>query len=193
MAQVWREVLKVEKVGVYDNFFDLGGHSLIATRVVARLRNNFSIDLALRKLFELPTIAALAQHVEFLRENQSRRSLPSIVPVPRDRPIPLSFSQRRLWFLQKLDPNLTAYNIPATFRIEGDLNIAALEKALMEIVNRHEVLRTRIVETDGEPFQEIMFRVAMRLPVIDLGRFRKIIGGRSSAAFNRGCAPTLQS
>ena len=119
MAQVWREVLKVEKIGVYDNFFDLGGHSLLATRVVARLRSNFSIDLPLRKLFELPTVAALAEHVDFLRDNQSGVSLPPIVPVSRDRPIPLSFSQRRLWFLQKLDPSLTAYNIPATFRITG--------------------------------------------------------------------------
>ena len=106
VAQVWREVLKLEKIGVYDNFFDLGGHSLLATRVVARLRSNFNIDLPLRKLFELPTVAALAEHIDFLRRNQSGVSVPPIVPVPRDRPIPLSFSQRRLWFLQKLDPNL---------------------------------------------------------------------------------------
>ena len=119
MAQVWREVLKLEKIGVYDNFFDLGGHSLLATRVVARLRSNFSIDLPLRKLFELPTVAGLAEHIDFLRRHQSGISVPPIVPVPRDRPIPLSFSQRRLWFLQKLDPEFTAYNIPATFRITG--------------------------------------------------------------------------
>ena len=106
VAQVWREVLKLEKIGVYDNFFELGGHSLLATRVVARLRSNFNVDLPLRKLFELPTVAGLAEHIDFLRRNQSGVSVPPIVPVPRDRPIPLSFSQRRLWFLQKLDPNL---------------------------------------------------------------------------------------
>ena len=106
VAQVWREVLKLEKIGVYDNFFELGGHSLLATRVVARLRSNFNVDLPLRKLFELPTVAGLAEHIDFLRHNQSGVSVPPIVPVPRDRPIPLSFSQRRLWFLQKLDPRL---------------------------------------------------------------------------------------
>ena len=115
ISQVWREVLKIERIGIYDNFFDLGGHSLLATRVVAPLRNNFSIDLSLRKLFELPTVAGLAEHIDFLRRNQRGVSVPPIVPVPRDRPIPLSFSQRRLWFLQNLDPNLTAYNIPGHF------------------------------------------------------------------------------
>src|SRR4029077_8418144 len=115
--------------------FDLGGHSLLATRVVARLRTNFNIDLPLRKLFELPTVAALAEHVDFLSRNKSGVSVPPILPVSRGRPIPLSFSQHRLWFLHKLDPSLTAYNIPATFRIEGDLNICALEKALKEIIN----------------------------------------------------------
>jgi amino acid adenylation domain-containing protein len=171
VAQVWREVLKVEKVGVHDNFFDLGGHSLLATRVVARLRSYFNIDLPLRKLFELPTVAALAEHIDFLLRNWKGISVPPIVRVPRDRPIPLSFSQRRLWFLQKLDPSFTAYNIPATFRIEGDLNIGALQKALSEIVNRHEVLRTRIVEIDGQPLQEILPNAAIELRFADLSDF----------------------
>ena len=168
VAQVWREVLKVQKVGVYDNFFDLGGHSLLATRVVARLRINFSVDLPLRKLFELPTVAGLAEHIDFLRCHQGGISVPPILPVARDRAAPLSFSQRRLWFLQKLDPNFTAYNMPATFRIEGDLNVSALEKALSKIVNRHEVLRTRIVEIDGQPLQEILPNVTIELHVLDL-------------------------
>ena len=173
VAQVWREVLKVDKIGVYDNFFDLGGHSLLATRVVARLRNNLSVDLPLRKLFQLPTVAGLAEHIDFLLRNQGGISVPPIVPVPRGRALPLSFSQRRLWFLQKLDPNLSAYNIPATFRIEGDLYISALEKALSEIVNRHEVLRTRIIEIDGEPFQEIVSPLTITLAVKDLSHLPK--------------------
>src|SRR5262249_26396139 len=76
VAQVWREVLKVEQIGVYDNFFDLGGHSLLATRVVARLRSNFNVDLPLRKLFEFPTVAGFAEHIEFLRLNQRDISIP---------------------------------------------------------------------------------------------------------------------
>src|SRR5262249_29089743 len=124
VAQVWREVLKLEKIGVHDNFFELGGHSLLAARAVARLRTNFSSDLPLRKLLDSPTVAALAKHIDFLRRHQSGISVAPIVPVPRDRPIPLSSSQRRLWFLQKLDPGLIAYDIPATFRITGALKVA---------------------------------------------------------------------
>ena len=171
LAQVWRELLKLEKVGMHDNFFELGGHSLLATRVVARLRSNFNIDLPLRKLFELPTIAELAEHVEYMRRNQSGVEIPSIVPVPRDRPMPLSFAQRRLWFLQKLDSKAPAYNIPATFRIKGPLNIVVLETALREIVYRHEVLRTRIIESDGEPFQQIVSSVTLTLPIIDISHW----------------------
>jgi amino acid adenylation domain-containing protein len=168
VAQVWREVLKVEKVGVHDNFFDLGGHSLLATRVVARLRKYFNIDLSLRKLFELPTVAGLAEHIDFLRRNQGGISVPPIVPVSRDRPLPLSFSQRRLWFLHKLDPGLTAYNIPARFMITGMLSIPTLEKALNEIIKRHEALRTRIIEIDGQPLQEILPNAVVELPVVNL-------------------------
>jgi amino acid adenylation domain-containing protein len=172
-AQIWREVLKLEKIGVYDNFFDLGGHSLLATRVVARLRANFGIDLPLQKLFELPTIAALAESIDLLRRNRSGVSVPPIVPVPRDRPIPLSFSQRRLWFLQSVDPDLTAYNIPAVFHIKGTLSIPALEQALNAIVNRHEVLRTRMVEFEGEPVQQIVSPLTATLSVTDLTHLAK--------------------
>jgi amino acid adenylation domain-containing protein len=170
VAQIWREVLKLEKIGAHDNFFELGGHSLLATRVVSRLRTNFNIDLPLRKLFELPTVAGLAEHIDFLRRNQSGVSVPPIVPVPRDGPIPLSSSQRRLWFLQKLDPGLIAYNIPATFRITGVLNVSALKQAFDEILKRHEILRTRVVEIDGQPLQEILRNVNIELNILDLSR-----------------------
>ena len=168
VAQVWSVILKLDKVGVFDNFFELGGHSLLATRVVTRLRSNFSIDLPLRKLFELPTVAALAAHVDILRRNQVGLSIPGIVPVLRRQPLPLSFSQRRLWFLHKLDPGLIAYNMPATFRIGGALNISFLEQALNEIIGRHEVLRTLIIEIDGQPYQESVPAIAFSLPVINL-------------------------
>ena len=113
-------------------------------------------------------MAGLAEHIDFVCRNQGGISVPAIVRSPRDRPLPLSFSQRRLWFLQKLDPNLTAYNIPATFRITGTLSILVLEEALNEIIKRHEVLRTRIIEIDGQPLQEIVPNAAIELRVRDL-------------------------
>jgi amino acid adenylation domain-containing protein len=168
VAQIWREVLKLDKIGIHDNFFELGGHSLLATRVVARLRIAFSIDIALRKLFELPTVAGLAEHIEHVRHSQFGTSIAPIVPVDRTQALPLSFSQRRLWYLQKVDANVSAYNIPAAFCIKGDLDSGALERALNEMIARHEVLRSCVKEVDGEPRQEILPSLRVALPVIDL-------------------------
>ena len=132
------------------------------------LRSSFNIDVALRKLFELPTVAGLAQHIDILRHSQFGTNIAPIVRVDRTQALPLSFSQRRLWYLQKVDPNLSAYNIPAVFRIKGDLDSAALEQALNEIIARHEVLRSYVKEVDGEPRQEILPSLQLALPVIDL-------------------------
>ncbi len=168
VAQVWREVLKREQIGVCDNFFDLGGHSLLATRVVARLRAYFNVDLPLRKLFELPTVAQLAEHVEFLRRSGSGVLVPPIVPVSRDRDIPLSFPQQRLWFLRQLDPDVTAYNMPSIFAIRGPLNVPALERAFNAVIARHEILRTVFLEKAGIPFQIILSSLEINLTVGDL-------------------------
>jgi amino acid adenylation domain-containing protein len=155
VAQVWRELLRLDLVGVHDNFFDLGGHSLLATRVVARLRNNFSVDLPLRQLFESPTVAGLANHIKILLQDQSGTRIPPIVAVSRDRPVPASFSQQRLWLLREVDPGSTAYNIPAAFSIRGPFDVPALEAALNTIVARHEILRTTFDLVDGSLIQEI--------------------------------------
>ena len=168
VAQIWREVLKLDKVGIHDNFFELGGHSLLATRVMARLRISFDIYVALRKLFELPTVAALAEHIEYVRHSQFGTTIAPIMPVDRTQALPLSFSQRRLWYLQKVNQNLSAYNIPAVFRIKGELDSGALERALNEMIGRHEVLRSCVKELDGEPRQEISPTLRIALPVIDL-------------------------
>jgi amino acid adenylation domain-containing protein len=169
VAQVWREVLKLDRIGVHDNFFELGGHSLLATRVVARLRNNFSIDLALRKLFELPTVVALAEHIDGLLHNQSGTTAMGIVPAPRDRVQPASFSQQRLWFLRELDPESTAYNISAVFSIRGVLNVSALEEAFNAIIARHEILRTIFDVTEGTVVQTIQPSLRISLPILDFG------------------------
>ena len=168
VAQVWREVLKLETIGVHDNFFELGGHSLLATRVVARLRNNFGIELPLRKLFELPTVAELAQYIENFLLNQSGAITPPIVPVPRDRVIPASFSQQRLWFLHEVDPYSTAYNISSVFSITGPLDVSTLEEALNALIARHEILRTTFSVVNGTPVQNILPALTLSLPVTDL-------------------------
>jgi amino acid adenylation domain-containing protein len=168
VAQVWREVLQRDKIGIHDNFFDLGGHSLLATRVVARLQSNFRVDLPLRKLFERPTIASLAEHIDTLRRSSAGTVSTPMVPVTRNQPLPLSFSQRRLWYLQKVDTNLTAYNIPAAFRIRGDLDSAALEQALNNVITRHEVLRSCVTEIGGRPHQEFVPALHVIVPLIDL-------------------------
>ena len=168
IAQEWRAVLNVARVGRHDNFFALGGHSLLATRVIGRLRTIVGVELPLRKLFELPTIAGLAEQVEWLRRSHDGVTSAPIVAVPRDQKIPLSFAQRRLWFLHKLEPGLTAYNIPAVYRIHGPLHVAALDGALGELVKRHGSLRTAVTELDGEPAQRILAAATIDLPVLDL-------------------------
>ncbi len=155
VAQVWRELLRLDRLGVHDNFFDLGGHSLLATRVVGRLRNTFMVDLPLRTLFELPTVAGLANHIKLLRQAQSGTTTPPIVPVAREGPIPASFSQQRLWLLHEMNPASVAYNISSVFSVYGPLNVSALEEALDTVVARHEVLRTTLDVVEGLLVQKI--------------------------------------
>ncbi len=152
LASLWRELLGLDQVSVRDNFFEVGGHSLLAAQLTSRIRGVFGVDLPLRVFFEGPTIAALAECVASMR----RSELPPITRIPRDEPIPLSLAQKRLWFIDQLIPGNTAYTVSIPIRMAGDLDARALEHALTEIVRRHEPLRTRFVPRDGEPVQEIL-------------------------------------
>ncbi|HEU4880807.1 MAG TPA: condensation domain-containing protein, partial [Longimicrobium sp.] len=167
MAGIWGEVLGVERVGSEDNFFELGGHSLLATQLVSRVREAFRTELPLRAVFEAPTLAELAVRVEEMRRAELP-VLPPVVPTGRTGPLPLSFAQERLWFIDRLEPGSTAYNLPAAWRLGGDLDQAALERALGEIVRRHEALRTVFAEADGSPVQVIAPFGGFTLPVEDL-------------------------
>ena len=175
---------------------------MLATRVVARLRSNFRVDLPLRKLFELPTVAGLAEYIDRLRCSSAGTSIAPIVPISRNQPLPLSFSQRRLWYLQKVDPNLSAYNIPAAFRIRGDLNSAALEQALNDVISRHEVLRSCIREIDGQPSQPVEPGLRIDLPIIDLthlpveqaeGEARRLSEADAHRLYDLGKPPLLRA
>jgi amino acid adenylation domain-containing protein len=167
LAQLWAEVLRTESVGVDDDFFALGGHSLLATRLLARVQNALGVVVPLRALFEGPTVAELAARVDALRQGGAR-ALPPVVRVDRDRPLPLSFAQERLWFIDRLEGGSAPYNIPAALRLTGALDVDALEGSLGEIVRRHEALRTTFGEVDGSPVQVIAPFAGFALPVDDL-------------------------
>jgi amino acid adenylation domain-containing protein len=167
LAEIWAEVLRLERVGVHESFFELGGHSLMAIRVISRVRAVFGVELPLRVLFEGPTIAELAVRVEEIRR-AGLPVLPPVVPTERTDALPLSFAQERLWFIDRLEPGSTAYNIPVALRLGGALDEAALERALGEIVRRHEALRTTFKEVDGSPVQVIAPFGGFALPVEDL-------------------------
>ncbi len=170
VARVWAEVLRTARVGIHDNFFDLGGHSLLATRVVSRLRDVLGVELPLRRLWETPTVAGLAAGLDVSTETGADR-LPPILPMLRQERmprIPLSFAQRRLWFLENLTPGLALYNIPSPLRIEGDLDPGVLARALTEVVRRHESLRTTFGADEGEPYQVVTPPGPVPLPAVDL-------------------------
>ncbi|HET7233234.1 MAG TPA: amino acid adenylation domain-containing protein [Longimicrobium sp.] len=170
LAGIWAEVLGRPRVGVHDDFFALGGHSLLATRVVARVRRAFGTELPLRALFDAPTIAGTAERLGALLGGDGTTERPPLRRVERGGPLPLSFAQQRLWFIDRLQPGTGTYNIPAALRLRGELDADALARALAEVVRRHEALRTVFGEADGEPVQVIGpgdgFRLAVE-PCVD--------------------------
>ncbi|HLO83824.1 MAG TPA: amino acid adenylation domain-containing protein, partial [Nostocaceae cyanobacterium] len=160
LANLWSEVLKVKTIGINDNFFELGGHSLLATLLISRIRQAFDLELSVRSLFEFPTIAQLGEQISIIKQNNNSFSVPAIQPRQQQENLPLSFAQQRLWFLNQLESNNNAYNMPYTMRLHGSLNIRALEQSIGEIIQRHEILRTNFLSVDGEPMQVISNHVA---------------------------------
>ena len=185
LAAIWCQVLSIDRVGVHDNFFELGGHSLLGTRVMARVRDGFGLELPLRSLFDGPTLAEQAVCLARARRHRpeaGRRTGPTIERVTREQDLPLSFAQQRLWFLHQLHPESPAYNSPRVFRLHGPLNVGALEEALRQICQRHEILRTTFPSVAGQPRQEIARTARPRLPVVDLARFATSEDRRDRAA-----------
>ena len=168
VAAIWADVLRVERVGTRDDFFELGGHSLNATQVVSRVREAFRVELPLRAIFEAPTVEGLAQTIDTLRRDEAGTKAPPVIAVSRDRELPLSFAQQRLWFLDQMDPGNHLYNVPRALRLKGSLHITAMEQALNGLIARHEILRTTYGVVDDHPVQKIADELTITLPVVDL-------------------------
>ena len=166
LCGIFCDVLKQPQVGISDDFFELGGHSLLATKAVSRVRSAFGVELPLRELFEAPTVAGLAERVRSLRG--TGQVAPAIMRVVREGDMPLSYAQQRLWFLQQLEPESAAYNIPFGMRLRGELNRQVLSKSLNELVRRHETLRISIAVRDGGPVQVIAAEQELKIEEIDL-------------------------
>jgi amino acid adenylation domain-containing protein/FkbM family methyltransferase len=167
-AAIWTEVLGVEYVSIDDSFFELGGHSLLATQVMSRVRAAFNIEIPLRVFFEEPTIAGLAANIETALQNRSGVQAPPIRPVSRGEDLPLSFAQQRLWFLNQWEPSSPFYNSPSVLRLSGRLELPVLHRTLVELVRRHEILRTSFPSVGGRPRQRIAETLLPALPMVDL-------------------------
>ncbi|MEP7340411.1 MAG: amino acid adenylation domain-containing protein, partial [Acidobacteriota bacterium] len=202
LASLCAAVLKVERVGVNDDFFALGGHSLLAMQLISRIRDAFKVELPVRSLFEAPTVTSMAVEIEKMLGAEQ-----SILPVAptqasREGDVPLSFAQQRLWILDQFDPGLPAYNIPLAVLVQGRLHVAALADSLNEVVRRHEALRTSFATRDGQPRQVIAPALNIPLPVIDLGGLpqaereveaRRLITNEAMRRFDLSRGPLLNA
>ncbi|MFC4159173.1 non-ribosomal peptide synthetase [Chitinimonas lacunae] len=164
LAAIWAEVLQCERIGLHDNFFVLGGHSLLATQVMARIRQTFQIELPLRVFFTVSNLAELAQQISEAQGAQSQ----VIAIVPRDQPLPASFAQQRLWFLEQYEPGSPLYNLSAAWRLDGVVDYWALTQSLNDLLARHEALRTYFVPGDGMPLQQIAGSLTLSPVLVDL-------------------------
>ncbi|GAA0644495.1 hypothetical protein GCM10010174_79340 [Kutzneria viridogrisea] len=154
LAAIWADVLGVDRVGVSDDFFLIGGHSLAVTRVISKIRAELGSEVPIRWLFDAPTIAGLAALLDGPRTTSETR--PELCPRVRPNEIPLSYAQSRLWFLNRLEGPNPTYNMALPVRLTGELDLAALTAAVQDVVARHETLRTRFVELDGQPTQQVL-------------------------------------
>jgi len=188
LCGLFAEVLGVERVGLDDNFFALGGHSLLATRLISRIRGSLDVEIGIRALFEAPTVAGLGQRLA--AEGEAGR--PGLVAGPRPGVIPLSFAQRRLWFLHRLEGASATYTAPLALRLSGELDRAALAAALGDLTDRHESLRTIFPERLGVPAQEILDAAAGR-PGLSVSAVSEAeLSAALSAAAGRGFELALE-
>jgi len=170
LAGIWTMACGLTRIGINDNFFHLGGHSLMATQIISRIRSVFQVELPLQSLFEAPTIAGIAKKVEQALKGEQVLFAQPIGQVAGSTDSPLSFAQQRLWFMEQLKPGNAAYNINVALKLNGPLNVIVLEQALNEVSRRQESLRTAFLVAGGKPTQFISPLRRFSLPLIDLSR-----------------------
>lgn len=170
VVQIISEILKIKQIGINDNFFEIGGNSLVATMMISKIKKYHGVQISLRSLFEIPSIAGIAKEIENKVKN---------IKTPESRHVinhseisaassELSPGQKRLWFVENFEPGNRAYNLPFDYRIKGDVNVSILEKSFNELINRHESLRTLLLSSDGVPFQTVLSTLPFSLNVVNL-------------------------
>ncbi len=194
LAEIWREMLGIERVGVEDNLFDLGGHSLLAVQILNRVQDVLIVDLPLIRLFEGPTVSQLAALVESER-NGAQASMPAPGGMVRPADVPLSYAQRRLWFLDHFRGSDAGYHIATAYGLTGSPNLGALERSIEALVACHESLRTRFEFHDGEPLQRIDESMPVPVvvhPVRDRAELEAALKAAAAAPFDLSTGPLLR-
>ena len=168
LATIWKELLKTEKVGTNSGFFELGGHSLTAAQLIARIKKEFHVEIPFRIIFERITIAGLLEYIGKEAENAKVEETEIRHYSKGNTEFPLSSSQSRIWFMENINPDITAYNLPYDFKITGDLDVRILERTIRNLILRHESFRTIFPEINGEPVQKVLPDVPLTLNFINL-------------------------
>ncbi|AUG09131.1 non-ribosomal peptide synthetase [Pseudomonas sp. S09G 359] len=202
IAAIWREVLGLPRIGLRDDFFALGGHSLLATQIISRTRQACDVELPLRTLFEASELGAFAEQVELIQASGQRNQQTAIAKVDRSQPVPLSYSQQRMWFLWQMEPDSPAYNVGGMARLRGVLDVGRFEAALQALIMRHETLRTTFPSVDGVAYQKVSAQTGLRMDWQDVSalnesereqRLQQLADHEAHTPFNLETGPLLRA
>ena len=202
IAAIWREVLGLPRIGLGDDFFALGGHSLLATQIISRTRQACDVELPLRTLFEASELGAFAEQVGLIQASGQRNQQTAIARVDRNAPVPLSYSQQRMWFLWQMEPDSPAYNVGGMARLRGVLDVGRFEAALQALIMRHETLRTTFPSIDGVARQKVAKQTGLRMDWQDFSalneaerqlRLQQLADHEAHTPFNLETGPLLRA
>lgn len=202
IAAIWREVLGLPRIGLRDDFFALGGHSLLATQIISRTRQACDVELPLRTLFEASELGDFAEQVGLIQAAGQRNQQTAIAKVDRSQPVPLSYSQQRMWFLWQMEPDSPAYNVGGMARLRGVLDVGRFEAALQALIMRHETLRTTFPSVDGVACQKVSAQTNVRMDWQDFSalnepqrqqRLQQLADVEAHTPFNLETGPLLRA